>query len=261
MKHVDLTYLQWSIKKNSSGTAGTFFKSFYNGKYYKLSNFDAYTGKFLGHESINEYVVDRFLNIQNINHLSYELVNADIMYDNKKYNTYLCISDEFKEKGESKKAIDVFYKVYKNENESPLQMIRRMGFSDNIDEMFLVDFLICNRDRHGANVEIIKKGNKYRLSPLFDHGLSLFFNVTDFNKLKNEDLLEDKRIQCFFGTNSSFENLKLMKKHPKVKLLDDIDKEYIFSELKGIMPDIWIDTVFNLFNTRIKYYENTFNKK
>ena len=40
----DLTYLSWSVYRNSSGTAGSFLKSYseLGGKkvYYKLSNFD-----------------------------------------------------------------------------------------------------------------------------------------------------------------------------------------------------------------------------
>lgn len=262
MKHLDLTYLNWTKTKNSSGSAGSFLKAYYDNKYYKLSNYDQYKG-IIGHESINEYVVDRLLDILKIDHVHYELVNADIVIDGKKYNTYVCISEDFKDKQESKTALDTYFSSYKTDDISPIKMLKDMGFSDYVDNVFLVDFLIMNRDRHGANIEIIKntKTNKIRLSPLFDHGLSLFFNINDFNKLKDIDYLEDKRIQSFLGSNSLFDNLKLMNKHIKINKLTNLDKEYIFSELKDIMPSIWIDSVYNLFNTRIEYYENTFIKK
>ena len=59
----DLTYLRWSHVRGSSGTAGTFLKSesTIDGvkKYYKLSNFDMEKGV-IGHECINEIIVDRF---------------------------------------------------------------------------------------------------------------------------------------------------------------------------------------------------------
>ena len=41
-------------------------------------------------------------------------------------------------------------------------------------DMFIVDALIANFDRHGSNWGFIKKDNKYRLSPVFDNGSSLF---------------------------------------------------------------------------------------
>ena len=44
----DMTYLDWTRIRNSSGTAGSFLKAYYelNGKkiYYKLSNYDSYKG-------------------------------------------------------------------------------------------------------------------------------------------------------------------------------------------------------------------------
>ncbi|MBQ1640746.1 MAG: hypothetical protein II051_05795, partial [Lachnospiraceae bacterium] len=62
----DLTYLKWSHVRNSSGTAGTFLKSeeVRDGKkiYYKLSNFDLEQGV-VGHECINEIIVDRLLTL------------------------------------------------------------------------------------------------------------------------------------------------------------------------------------------------------
>ena len=73
----NLTYLQWSHIRSSSGTAGTFLKatSSLHGKkkYYKLSNFDSAKG-IVGHECINEIIVDRILSIFGIDHLEYELL-------------------------------------------------------------------------------------------------------------------------------------------------------------------------------------------
>ena len=87
----DLTYLQWSHIRSSSGTAGTFLKSesTLNGvkKYYKLSNFDPVKG-FIGHECINEIIVDRLLTILGVEHLNYELINADIGIEGQIYSPF-----------------------------------------------------------------------------------------------------------------------------------------------------------------------------
>ena len=60
----DMTYLSWSKIRNSSGTAGSFLKAYsmLGGKktYYKLSNFDQ-MGGIIGHECVNEIIVDRLL--------------------------------------------------------------------------------------------------------------------------------------------------------------------------------------------------------
>ena len=82
----DLTYLNWSHARNSSGTAGTFLKSqsISDGKkiYYKLSNFDSEKG-IIGHECVNEIIVDRMLTLLGVEHLAYQLIHANIEIDGK----------------------------------------------------------------------------------------------------------------------------------------------------------------------------------
>lgn len=52
--------------------------------------------------------------------------------------------------------------------------------------MLAVDFLILNRDRHGANIEVLRnaRARTLRIAPLFDHGLSLLYSC-----LSEEDTL------------------------------------------------------------------------
>ena len=61
-----------------------------------------------------------------------------------------------------------------------------------------IDFLILNRDRHGANMEVLRSRSEksYRLAPLFDQGLSLFCSIH-----------EEK---CFVGSGSAVQNLRLI---------------------------------------------------
>lgn len=73
----NLTYLSWSKIRHSSGTAGSFLKaqSELDGKklYYKLSNFDTVSG-ITGHESVNEIIADRLLDIIGFDHLEYTML-------------------------------------------------------------------------------------------------------------------------------------------------------------------------------------------
>ena len=82
----DLTYLTWSKIRHSSGTAGSFLKAMseLGGTkiYYKLSNYDNVFGV-VGHESVNELIVDRLLTLLGIEHLHYQLIHADVLIDGK----------------------------------------------------------------------------------------------------------------------------------------------------------------------------------
>ncbi len=100
----DLTRLSWSVNRNSLGIGGSFLKTYseLGGKktYYKLSNFDKARGV-IGHECVNELIVDRLLTILGIPHLSYQLIHADVSADGRTHEGYLCASEDFKAKSES----------------------------------------------------------------------------------------------------------------------------------------------------------------
>lgn len=233
----DLTYLSWSHIRSSSGTAGTFLKAtdYKEPKtYYKLSNYDFING-IVGHECVNELIADRLLNIVGIDHLHYDLINADIIVNEKKINTYLCSSFDFKNNYETKVALDIFYELNKKANETPLDFCIRNGWEDYIYNMLVVDFLILNRDRHGANIEVLKdsKAKTIRLAPLFDNGLSLLFSCNSLDDINKYDVLEDKRIQCFVGSYSSKDNLNLIPKSklPKLSPLLKSHKKQLLEEI------------------------------
>ena len=67
----DMRYLKWTRTRNSSGTAGSFLKSYDNtGKrkmYYKLSDYDSRKG-IVSHECVNEIIAQRLLDILEIEH-------------------------------------------------------------------------------------------------------------------------------------------------------------------------------------------------
>ena len=108
----DLTHLSWSLIRSSSGTAGSFLKATteFGGQkiYYKLSNFDSVNGV-VGHECANEIIADRLLTVLGVDHLHYQLIHADIDVQGRTLETYLCASEDFKQRGEDKVALDVFY--------------------------------------------------------------------------------------------------------------------------------------------------------
>lgn len=259
----DLTYLRWSHIRSSSGTAGTFMKatSSLDGvkKYYKLSNFDPVKGV-VGHECVNEIIVDRLLTLLGIEHLEYELINADIEIDGHVYNTFLCASEDFKKRGESKIALDDYYRVNHIDGESHYDFCKRLGWQQYIDAMIAVDYLILNRDRHGANIEILRntRARSLRIAPLFDHGASLLYSCYSDDAALSFDIMADKKCNNFIGSFSCTENLALIDKehNPISYKLKKSDKKILFAELDDILSQTFIDRIWEMLYERFKYYEN-----
>lgn len=259
----DLTYLKWSHIRSSSGTAGTFLKSesIMGDKkiYYKISNFDPVNGV-IGHECINEIIVDRLLTKLEVEHLNYELIHADIEIEGRIYNTFLCASEDFKKRGESKIALDDYYRANAQKGESHYDFCVRCGWERYIDQMIVIDYLILNRDRHGANIEVLRntRAHSLRIAPLFDHGLSLMYSCMSDQDIDKFDIMEDKRCQNFIGGYSCYDNLQIIrgKKDLFTGKLQEKDKIFIFDGLQDIVSDKFIEKAWNMIYERYKIYEN-----
>lgn len=259
----DLTWLSWSKIRNSSGTAGSFLKAysdFGNTKtYYKLSNYDAVNG-IIGHECVNEIIVDRLLTILGIEHLSYQLIHARILVQGEICTTWLCASEDFKKPGESKIALDTYYQAERNPSEKPLDFCVRNGWGKYIWQMIIVDFLILNRDRHGANIEVLRnsKEKTIRLAPLFDHGLSLIFGCHTKEEVQKTEILADKPVQCFVGSSSAYENLNLIPRNqwPSLTPLKETDKDVLLHGLDAALSGEWLDKIWEMIWERWCIYAN-----
>ena len=240
----DLRHLEWSKIRHSSGTAGSFLKAqdVVNGvhRYYKLSSYDTLTETF-GNECVIEFIVDRVLSFLNIPHLSYDLIHANILINEVQRETYLCASDNFRKIDEYKTSFENYYEINKMPSENAIDFCKRMGWEKDIYVMLMTDYLILNRDRHGANIEILKSksAKNVRLAPMFDHGLSLIFSCKDDEDIREFDVLEDKKIQCFLGGNSSYENLKLIPKDkmPDISKLNSLTADILFKDIEQIVID------------------------
>lgn len=263
----DLRYLEWSRIRHSSGTAGSYLKAYSDlngGKlYYKLSCFDSMRG-ITGHEGINEIIVDRLLSVLGIEHLHYQLIHALVSIDGKEYETYICASEDFKEFGDSKIALDDYYDLEKVEGESVVEFCERMGWAEYLYGMLVVDFLILNRDRHGANIEVLKNRRTgiVRLAPLFDHGLSLVYNCQSEDEVKQFEAMSDKPVQCYIGSRSAMDNLKLIpiERRPRLRQLEERDREIIFKDLQTVLPQVYRDKIWEMIWMRWRYYEDMCNQ-
>ena len=267
-KLTDLRYLEWTRIRHSSGTGGSFLKSMEKSRghkyYYKLSNFDPASG-ITGHESFNEIIADRLLAAMGIEHLDYTLIHGLVRIKGRDFETHILKSEDFKKKGESKIALDAFYDAEGLEGESPMDFCIRYGFADYIYNMLIVDFLILNRDRHGANIEILKNtGNRsLRPAPLFDHGLSMLFNCHSVEEFKAFNPNEEKKVQCFVGGSNTYDNLKLIPADRLIKLpeFNEELKGMLLEGIAEIMGETFTESVWKFLKIRAEKYEDFCNKK
>ncbi|MBQ7833414.1 MAG: hypothetical protein IJ336_07560 [Lachnospiraceae bacterium] len=262
----NLTYLDWSHARSSSGTAGTFLKSesAMNGQkiYYKLSHYDSEKG-IIGHESIYEIIVDRLLDILGVEHLNYQLIHADVEVDGKVYETWVCASKDFKVKGETKIALDTYYQIMGRSDISKYDFCRGMGWQKYIDTMLAVDYLILNRDRHGANIEVLQNNRKHtrRIAPLFDHGVSLLFSAHSDEEIRAFNVMEDRVCNNYFGSKSTLENLNLIQDKKAIFLngLQESDKEILFCDLEDALSSEHREKLWEMIYRRWCYYESLCN--
>ena len=182
----------------------------------------------------------------------------------KEYETWLCASKDFKQRGESKIALDAYYQAESLPNESPMDFCIRNGWESTVYEMLVVDYLILNRDRHGANMEVLRNQRKktIRLAPLFDHGLSLLSRCESTEAMLREDVMADKPVQCFVGSRSSWENLQLIPRdrRPPLHPLAENDRAILLEGLSEALDQQWLDRIWEMIWKRWQAYEDLCNQ-
>jgi len=123
-------------------------------------------------------------------------------------------------------------------------------------DMFVIDALIANFDRHGSNWGFIKKDNKYRLSPIFDNGSSLFPQLNTDEKiaavLENQEEI-DMRIYKF--------PISQVKYKGKKSSYYEIISSLVFEECNNALIRIVERIDFNKINKLIDSVENISEKR
>jgi hypothetical protein len=265
----DMRHLDWATRKMSPGTPGCFLKAYeeVNGKrlYYKLSNYDSYRGVF-GHECVNELIVSRVMDILRIPHVKYKLIHAQIIIDGKEQETWLSVSENFRKDNEEKLAYDLYYDLQKEGNESPLEFAIRNNWELYMYQMFCIDYLIANRDRHGSNLEVLRndEDDSVRIAPLFDQGVSLLFSTYGNEKILEEtDVMRDFPVNNYIGSKSLEYNLSLIPKGYDLQIwkLKKEDQDYIFSGIKHVLSEVHRNKIWEMIWKRWCFFEQVRNQE
>lgn len=253
----------------SPGTPGCFLKAYeeVNGKrlYYKLSNYDSYRGVF-GHECVNELIVSRVMDILRIPHVKYKLIHARIVIDGKEQETWVSVSENFRKDNEEKLAYDLYYDLQKEDNESPLEFAIRNGWGLYMYQMFCIDYLIANGDRHGSNLEVLRNDEEdsVRMAPLFDQGVSLLFSTYGDEKLLKEiDVMRDFSVNNYIGSKSLEYNLSLIPKEYDLQIweLKIEDQDYIFNGIDHVLSEIHREKIWEMIWKRWCFFEQVRNQE
>ena len=123
-------------------------------------------------------------------------------------------------------------------------------------DMFIIDALIANFDRHGSNWGFIKKDNKYRISPIFDNGSSLFPQLNTDEKIATvlENQAEiDMRIYKFPTSQVKYKG----KKSSYYEIISSL----AFEECNNALVRIVERIDFNTINKLIYSVENISEKR
>ena len=247
----DLRHLVWSETGQTSACGGTFLKARTGvgaaATYYKLSCYDSYRGVY-GHECVNEVVASRLMERLGVPHVRYSLVHARIVVDDVEHITWLARSKSFRKTGESKMAFDTFFDLMHEKGESQLEFCERYGWLADVQRMMLVDYLIANRDRHGANIEVLRsREGDLQLAPLFDNGVSLVFSCYgDERCARSFDPLHDVRANNFIGTKSLEENLRFVPADIATGVLGESDRDRLLAGLDKALPKAHLDAIWNI---------------
>lgn len=255
---LDLRNIYWGKGLKASGTQGCYFKATINNEYYKLSSFNNIIG-FFGHEAINEVVVSRLGKILGFNVLEQVLKDVLVNIQGIEYRTYACKSKNYVTNGFTRMKFENFFAVYRRKDESIYNFINRYGLQKYFNIMYVLDFIIINRDRHGANIEVLLDNNKkLKMALYFDNGLSFTCSITkDIQNYKNQiisfDPLCNLPVNNYIGSRSLYDNLNLVSKPVRVNPLRKEDKKRIFYGLNTVIDDFHREKIWQIITYRYSF--------
>jgi len=257
---VDLTNLNWATTHSGGVSYGAFYKTSETVNitkyYYKCSNFYSGQQEF-GDESIYEVICSRLLNKLGLNCINCALVLAKIKINNNIYTTYVSKSENYFKEYNSRTTLENLVDILRTKDNNIDVIINKLGISKQIKEIIIADFITIQRDRHGENIELLEKDNKYTVAPMFDNGLSFLApypsKITNLNQIVNFEVMNDYPVNNYIGQRSLFGNLKYINKPIPINKLKPEDRRSIFYNLANTLPKEYLDKIWEIILTRYDF--------
>lgn len=157
----------------------------------------------MGHEALSEILISALLKKSNVPEYV-EYLPAVIEYDGKLLNG--CVSNHFRKKDEMLVPLERLHRAYQgrglaqtlSEMPEPADRIRYTvefvehatglsGFGRWLTLLLELDAFFLNEDRHTNNIAVIRNeaSGQFRLCPVFDNGLALLSDETDYAAAKD----------------------------------------------------------------------------
>lgn len=255
MIRLDLVDPDWHRLSEAGSSNGSLYKAakIIDGAahFYKMSMIIG--RKTVGHEAANEVIVSRLLDVLDISHIHYDLCRAKVRVKGEIFDTFVCESVDYKAPGIDSIPFELYCQLC-GSGKDPFTVATQLSSSSYVDQMFVVDFLIANRDRHGYNLEVYQSDDKLTLAPLFDMGYSLTAPLqNDINLVRAFDPMQDVAANNFIGSESLFENLKLIRHPVQVSPLSPLDKKRIFRDISLVVSKDHIAKMWDIIWTRYQY--------
>lgn len=184
-------------------------------------------------EPISEVIASEIISKFNIDCAKNKL--SKITLPNIKEEVLVSISEDFVKDNEEMMSIRAILGNVSRENLYNTVTSLIPNLKVDIDRMIVMDFLINNIDRHLRNFSIInQEGKKVKFAPLYDHGLSLYADIQDFELEQDDKETWEMIDECKPFAESHYKQLELigevnLPKVPLKEILDIVDKynEYL----------------------------------
>lgn len=177
--------------------------------YYKLPSYNIFDG-FSGIESVAELIAQRIALYEGIDIVEQRLAKVKFIYDDKEYSSYCICSRDYTVPGELRMSLRQ-YCITMGHEKDYTEFIMSSRFSKQIIDMMKLDYIICNFDRHGDNIEVLYNPVQryYRIPPLYDNGCSLITpQMRLADKLDSSYYLIDAPVNNYIGSMFLLSNLK-----------------------------------------------------
>lgn len=123
----------------------------------------------------------------------------------------------------------------------------------DLDKMIVMDFLLNNIDRHLRNFSVVSKGGDIlKFSPLYDHGLSLYSDIQDFELMQDDKETWEMIDECKPFADSHYKQLELIGdvKLPNVPLNELFE---VVDKYRDYLSEYRVECMKYLLDKRYKY--------
>ena len=163
------------------------------------------------------------------------------------------ILTHFNDVGES--SLEEDKEMYQYSYENIQKMLIDNKKSTNVEEtierfwdMFIVDALNGNFDRHGGNWGFIKKDNKYRIAPVYDNGSSMYPKLNtdeEIEKVLSSEEEINRRIYTYPTSHIKMDG----RKSSYYQVINSLQFEECNEALRRIVPRIDFTRINNLIDS------------